>query len=756
MIINDVITMPNSQNPFIFPTTKLYNFYDRIFSIHNKILPDNCQFIIKASKTGFVVGILQKPMIKTILLSSELYNDSIGKTKQCFKFFETVKSRRPFVSLSFPHTLFIISITYDELSSTYISCELQVVYTNGQIKSFTDLVYCPNMDNIYSDFKVCITLSKIKSDNISDVCNDTINEFWSSIFNQDVVDLRTMYSRQFIEFHSYHIWEFLSKNNPEFINNIDFIPADFLYKIVLKSSFFYDKISLTNQEIKNKLKDEENEVKFGFKSCEKTGMEININSQNYCILGKDEKRRFYTFNHDIRKQKIIKINNKVNETSNFNNDGCLILKEDFDILIPDKLLKFYGIDLFKVGRRTISENDIFFSNSKYDSDIIKYIKENITKRNNLISIDYKDKDDKNNIVNMECEYSIFNIENIKDIDCNNGEIALDTGKVVKILNTSYNKSFLLCPILHYSGNLFYDCLYQIRTDSEKVDINSFNIIEDANVDKRKILENITKRNFVNIRNSMTGEIINISINTIGYLIDWENDNGHDTKHFSLSEIRNLRVTDDGLDVDFYIFGSNEIKTISIIYDNFRKLNMCFVEGGLYRNINKNRVIRHTIDNGEVIYYKIIDVLHCSGHDVFLLENDVCIPYYRPNRDFKIVKNEGIETQNTNEYLNVYDFSRIGDMVKDKSSGDIFIVGKNKQLIRQNCSGVPLEKIGYDIDNYPGNLIRHFLCLYTKERKLNNLMLSNYCHSLKSIICDNEELNNQEFFGGDTDLISTCF
>ncbi len=192
-------------------------------NLEGNIMPPNCRYIEKLSR-GSIVVIEEPPAMRTVKLSMNLSNEvstlqkdgrleAYGYNKHDFKDRHSHK-----LSLAFPYVIFLLYI------SEYHEAQLGQVYVRpGQMSGLSDYICKIPLTNISDNQSVCFGEAQYaKQRSLNAAINHIIMVFWSAEFNTDYTYNYTAYKDAPI-LNSYLEWQYMSRENPMFIYNADWI-----------------------------------------------------------------------------------------------------------------------------------------------------------------------------------------------------------------------------------------------------------------------------------------------------------------------------------------------------------------------------------------------------------------------------------------------------------------------------------------------------------------------------------------------------
>lgn len=190
--------------------------------INEGIIPPNCRYMEKLNR-GSLVVIEEPPAMRTISLHMNLSNEvkeliADGKLKS-YGYTDSIKEQLGHkLSLAFPYVIFILYI------SEYYEVQIgQVFVRPAQMSGLSDYLCKIPLTNISDNQSVCFGdagMKKLRS--MIEAINNIIMVFWSAEFNTDYTYNYLAYKNVPI-LNKYLEWQYMSKENPMFIYNADWI-----------------------------------------------------------------------------------------------------------------------------------------------------------------------------------------------------------------------------------------------------------------------------------------------------------------------------------------------------------------------------------------------------------------------------------------------------------------------------------------------------------------------------------------------------
>ncbi len=186
------------------------------------VIPPNCRYIEELTK-GYIVVIEEPPALRTIKLRMSLAGE-VAKLQQDGRLeaygykasiAQTLDHR---LSLAFPYVIFLLYI------SEYYSCHIGKVFVRpAQMSGLSDYICTIPLTNISDYQTVCFGDDGGKRQrSLSAAIQHIIMVFWSAQFNTDYTYNYTAYRNTPI-LNSYLEWQYMSRENPMFIYNADWI-----------------------------------------------------------------------------------------------------------------------------------------------------------------------------------------------------------------------------------------------------------------------------------------------------------------------------------------------------------------------------------------------------------------------------------------------------------------------------------------------------------------------------------------------------
>jgi hypothetical protein len=199
------------------------DYASRFFPDTATIIPPNCRYIEKVNK-GTLVVIEEPPAFRTIKASFNIDDELMrledrGKIEE-FGYKDYLrKHRHPFkFMLAFPYVVFILYINdYNELNNSEVYIRVQ------QMSGMSDYLLKIPMLNISENQGICLGDSSSKRHrSLLHTIQNIIMVFWSAEFNTDYNYNYQAY-REVSQVNTYLEWQYLSKENPMFIYDVDWI-----------------------------------------------------------------------------------------------------------------------------------------------------------------------------------------------------------------------------------------------------------------------------------------------------------------------------------------------------------------------------------------------------------------------------------------------------------------------------------------------------------------------------------------------------
>ncbi len=571
---------------------KTNTFFKNIISLlsNKKIaLPKGTVYYDCVGK-GATFVIQEPPAIRTISLDYDLPSIFYDmKKKRLLKMYDIPENfaeligEPPYrISLGFPYIIYVVSI---DLRDPIDSIRLKLFYSPTEINSENDHVYDSNFLNVNGNGFAClghkddhigfissavgVPKKYINELGVKKIIETTINYFWNSIFNDDIIGLYQAYSDDIVlgNFLKWNYWtrtdpisfykkiNYLNKkklsdfvtncNTNQIINSLCAVfnqPANLFSEIENNFSLKYYLSGLYVGDIVNYLGE-----KYKIKGFYCIGTENHISLERE----RDKKQIFVAESQNIlsdflnqTKQTTVSINNqlfrindniiiefldgsfvidKISSITNYNNEVSLILKDGFIFSLNNKAIKTIKkldprnieIGEYKFKRNTdfylISEQNLALPLSKVSKitfDVANYEYDNLT----LIFR-------KNYIKNAE--YTLNQFIAIKN-----------QGKIKD--NLSFLDNFEKYPFF-----LYYDKIQHNEIFFDKETKNYYCLYED-NINKKPFFDHIINNNYKKIE--IPGYARNISLAAEDHVVFVENETSiHDIykiKEFIIVEAEN--------------------------------------------------------------------------------------------------------------------------------------------------------------------------------------------------------------------------
>lgn len=199
------------------------DYASRFFPNSTEIIPPNCRYIEKVHK-GNIVIIEEPPAFRTIEASFDI-DDEIYRLQDRGKIEEygyenyTRNHGAPYkFTLAFPYVIFLFYISdYNELNVGEVYLRVQ------QMSGLSDYLLKAPMFNISDNQSICLGDSASgQRRSLLEAIQKTIMVFWSAEFNMDYNYNYQAY-RDVSQINTYLEWQYLSKENPMFIYDVDWI-----------------------------------------------------------------------------------------------------------------------------------------------------------------------------------------------------------------------------------------------------------------------------------------------------------------------------------------------------------------------------------------------------------------------------------------------------------------------------------------------------------------------------------------------------
>ncbi len=186
------------------------------------IIPPNCRYIEKTNQ-GHVLVVEEPPAFRTIRISMSFTNEitrlkAEGKLEEygCKEDFGKVDV--PQFMLAFPYVIFLLYINNQNVLQGG-----QAFLRIARMSGLSDYLLKIPLLNIADNQYICFGSGVNNSNHsLNTAVEKIINSFWSAEFNSDYTCNYKVYS-EVAGVHSYIEWQALSKSNPMFIYNVDWI-----------------------------------------------------------------------------------------------------------------------------------------------------------------------------------------------------------------------------------------------------------------------------------------------------------------------------------------------------------------------------------------------------------------------------------------------------------------------------------------------------------------------------------------------------
>lgn len=161
--------------------------------------------ICRTSGEKTVVVVEEEPRVRSIQFSKRFleYDD----------YPDAVSGRLP---LAFPYVVFVMTFLRNSFS------ELHVYYRNSPLTSLSDMLYQPNLPNIYEGhYTVCMGDYESKKTTISEQIQEVLASFWGSEFNTDLRDLYYNAGLKDSRLKTVYSWKMASQEDPLFSTSVN-------------------------------------------------------------------------------------------------------------------------------------------------------------------------------------------------------------------------------------------------------------------------------------------------------------------------------------------------------------------------------------------------------------------------------------------------------------------------------------------------------------------------------------------------------
>jgi len=223
------------------------DYASRFFPTSTTIIPPNCRYIEKVHQ-GNIVIIEEPPAFRTIKaafnIDDEIYRlEDRGKIEE-YGYQNYMRDHSsPFkFTLAFPYVLFILYINdYYELNMSEVYLRTQ------QMSGISDYLLKMPMYNISDTQGICLGSSaSMRHRSLLHAIQNIIMTFWSAEFNTDYNYNYEAY-RNVSQVNTYLEWQYLSKENPMFIYDVDWIKMPYTVGEAIKRIKRNNHIPYTNK-----------------------------------------------------------------------------------------------------------------------------------------------------------------------------------------------------------------------------------------------------------------------------------------------------------------------------------------------------------------------------------------------------------------------------------------------------------------------------------------------------------------------------
>jgi len=215
----------------VLPTIEYLNKYSKIISHTSTILPPGCRYIENLSNGSKIFVIEEQPQFRTVSMniSFDMMYEEIRANGQIEEYKIKGWLKNPFrngagdkyyqLNLAFPYVIFIICVN----ENSQVKMGYSFLRTK-QMLGLSDYLLKIPMTNINSDQRICFgdRLNKNQYPTDAAAVRDTIDIFWTSIFNQDYIYNLRVYDKV-PSISNYLEWQYLSQTNPMFIYQTEWI-----------------------------------------------------------------------------------------------------------------------------------------------------------------------------------------------------------------------------------------------------------------------------------------------------------------------------------------------------------------------------------------------------------------------------------------------------------------------------------------------------------------------------------------------------
>lgn len=184
------------------------------------LFPKNCRFCYTKGNVTVVV-IEHDPQVRTLTLSEDLFSD-VQVLPDSNPSDQTIR-----VSLALPYGTFMLSF----VENTFLM--MRYGWHTSPLQSLEDMLYQPLLPNIHEGSQVCLGFVPNEKQTISQQCESTISDFWSSKFNSDLSTHWWNKSSVSNLLRTPEVWEENSISDPLFVLGLRYQPVRTLRESLL-------------------------------------------------------------------------------------------------------------------------------------------------------------------------------------------------------------------------------------------------------------------------------------------------------------------------------------------------------------------------------------------------------------------------------------------------------------------------------------------------------------------------------------------
>ena len=209
------------------------------------VLPHGTRYILKHGKASIVV-VEEPPQVRTLHFTGYFLREDTHRLKR----HKVSSLRYGSMRLALPYTVFMFMFSENSLHS------MMLFYRNEPIRSLEDEMYLSNLPNTWCDGFVCHGFRGCLKGSISEKVETVLSHFWQSVFNTDLMqqNYKPMTKRD-KRFRDIWRWEKASAENPLFVLNVDWIPADLSLNSAIRKLKYSDPYMFERQSVAQAVKD---------------------------------------------------------------------------------------------------------------------------------------------------------------------------------------------------------------------------------------------------------------------------------------------------------------------------------------------------------------------------------------------------------------------------------------------------------------------------------------------------------------------